>query len=141
MIRVSLRLSSWRGPAIIARTTRITAAYGPVLGQQLRQEIQTSQFPWPRETKRRNRSTVFSPRDIVDLGRLLNSQRLETSPNRLRFIWDPVADNGFAYAPLVFTGYITSAGTIVPGRDWMRPALNNQPLTRFFTEQWRTLAR
>jgi hypothetical protein len=108
---------------------------------QLKEEIQTVQFDWPRATKRRNRSTVTSPRDVVDLGGFLRSQRRDRpSATQLRFTWDARSDKGFPYAPLILTGYTTRRGTIVPGRNWIKPALEAVPLDQFFAREWRRLA-
>jgi hypothetical protein len=112
-----------------------------VLDQQLKTEIKTVQFSWPRSTRRRNKTTVSSPRDIVDLGGFLRSQRRDRpSATELRFTWDAKSDKGFPYAPLILTGYTTSRGTVVPGRNWIKPALAAQPLDRFFAAEWRKLA-
>lgn len=140
MIRItaSVRLNTWRGQQLVDRVPRVLAAYGRELGPQLRTEIETEQFAWPRQTKRRSGRTVSSPRDIVDLGTFRDSQQLEApARNRLRFVWDPRARNGFRYGGLLYTGYVTSKGTAVPGRNWMKPALDRKPLARFFRDNWR----
>lgn len=138
-VRANLKLSGWNATQLKLRVPQILGKYQTVLDQQLKEEIQSPQFSWPRETKRRNGATVTSPRDIVDLGGFLRSQR-RTFDGRttITFIWD-ARSKGFAYAPLILTGYTTSKGTLVPGRNWIKPALRNAPLERFFVEQWRKL--
>jgi hypothetical protein len=139
-VKASFKLTGWNANQLKLRVPQILTEYGKVLGNQLKEEIQTQQFAWPRSTKRRNGQTVSSPRDIVDLGGLLRSQRRDRpSATQLRFMWEPKSSNGFMYAGLILTGYTTSKGTVVPGRNWIKPALDKQPLERFFAEQWRRL--
>ena len=140
-VNASYRLTGWNATQLKLRIPAIMTAYGKVLDQQLKAEIKTVQFSWPRTTQRRNKTTVSSPRDIVDLGGFLRSQRRDRpSATELRFTWDAKSDKGFPYAPLILTGYTTSRGTVVPGRDWIKPALAAQPLDRFFAAEWRKLA-
>lgn len=139
-VRASYKLTGWNANQLKLRIPFILTAYGQVMDKQLKDEIQTPQFSWPRTTKRRNGGTAGSPRDIVDLGTFLRSQRRDRpSATTLRFTWDAKSDKGFAYAPLILTGYTTSKGTLVPGRNWIKPALETIPLDRFFAEQWRKL--
>lgn len=140
-VKASYKLTGWNAPQLKMRIPQILTAYGTVLDQQLKAEIQTSQFSWPRTTRRRNNQTVSSPRDIVDLGGLLRSQKRDRpTATQLRFIWDARSKDGFAYAPLVLTGYTTSRGTVVPGRNWIKPALDAVPLDQFFAKEWRKLS-
>lgn len=140
-VQARFQLTGWNAPQLKMRIPQILTAYGTVLDQQLKAEIQTAQFSWPRATKRRNGATVTSPRDIVDTRAFLQSQRRDR-PNatQLRFTWDVKSEGGFAYAPLILTGYTTSKGTVVPGRNWIKPALINEPLEPFFAAQWRKLS-
>lgn len=139
-VKANFKLTGWNANQLKLRVPQIMTSYGKVLGDQLKEEIKTPQFSWPRPTKRRNGQTVSSPRDIVDLGGLLRSQRRDRpSATQLRFTWEPKSKDGFMYAGLILTGYTTSKGTLVPGRNWIRPALEKQPLDRFFAEQWRRL--
>lgn len=139
-VKASFKLKGWKGNQLQLRVPTILTKYDAVLGPQLKEEIQTPQFAWPRSTKRRNGQTVSSPRDIVDLGGMLRSQRRDRpSATELRYTWEPKSSNGFMYAGLILTGYTTSKGTVVPGRNWIKPALDKQPLEKFFAEQWRRL--
>jgi hypothetical protein len=140
-VNASFKLTGWNATQLKLRVPIILTTYGKVLDQQLKAEIKTVQFSWPRSTRRRNKTTVSSPRDIVDLGGFLRSQRRDRpSATELRFTWDAKNDKGFPYAPLILTGYTTSRGTVVPGRNWIKPALAAQPLDRFFAAEWRKLA-
>lgn len=130
----SWKLTKWTGSDLRRRVPAILTRYGKVLDQQLKEEIKTVQYPWPRETKRKNKSTVNSPRDIVDLGDFLRSQsRDRPSVTELRFSWSA------PYSALIFNGYSTKRGNVVPPRNWIKPALEKRPLDAFFREQWASL--
>lgn len=134
-VKASFRLTGWNGNQLKLRVPQILTAYGSVLDKQLKEEIQTVQFSWPRDTKRRNGSIASSPRDIVDTRTFLRSQsRDRPTATQLRFTWSA------PYAPLIFTGYTSSKGTVVPGRNWIKPALDKQPLQPFFARQWQQLS-
>lgn len=139
-IRATAKLTGFSPQFITARVPIILRQYDAVIFPAFKTEISTAQFPWPRTTVRRNGQVVGSPRDIVDLGRLRASQQrftLGAAGLSLGYRWGgPQAP----YAPLVLTGYVTSRGSVVPGRDWILPALNRHPLDVFFAQQWRRLS-
>lgn len=139
-IRATAKLTGFSPQFISARVPIILRQYDAVIFPAFKTEISTAQFPWPRTTVRRNGQVVGSPRDIVDLGRLRASQQrftLGAAGLSLGYRWGgPQAP----YAPLVLTGYVTSRGSVVPGRDWILPALNRHPLDVFFAQQWRRLS-
>lgn len=139
-IRATAKLTGFSPQFISARVPIILRQYDAVIFPAFKTEISTAQFPWPRTTVRRNGQVVGSPRDIVDLGRLRASQQrftLGAAGLSLGYRWGgPQAP----YAPLVLTGYVTSRGSVVPGRDWILPALNRHPLDAFFAQQWRRLS-
>jgi hypothetical protein len=170
-INVDVRLSGFNASAseLLLRVPLIMAKYGDVLGPQLKQEIKEIQYPWPNETKRygkyrkassdRQRKRVLraqgglpytiasSPRNIVDSGDFLLSQRRQDNPrgSTITFTWDPVSDSGFRYARAILEGYsyVTNSGRAVtrPGRNWIKPALDKRRLDRFFIREWRRLSR
>lgn len=134
--KATYKLTGWNATQLRLRIPAILTAYGTVIDKQLKEEIKQVQFPWPRATKRKNQTTVTSPRDIVDLGGFLRSQRRDRpSATQLRFIWSA------PYAPLILNGYVTTKGSVVPERNWIKPALEAQPLDRFFADEWKALAR
>lgn len=139
-IRATAKLTGFSPQFITARVPIILRQYDAVIFPAFKAEISTAQFPWPRTTVRRNGQVVGSPRDIVDLGRLRASQQrftLGAAGLSLGYRWGgPQAP----YAPLVLTGYVTSRGSVVPGRNWILPALNRHPLDVFFAQQWRRLS-
>lgn len=140
-IRAELTLKSWNAVQLKARVPVIIRRYRDVLDPQLKQEIKTVQFEWPNTTRRRNKSVVRSPRDIVDLGTFLRSQRVETpDATTLRFVWDATSDKGYMYAGIILTGYQTASGRVMPPRNWIKPALDKYPLDQFFIQEWRKLA-
>lgn len=135
-VKATYKLTGWNANQLKLRVPFILTNYGKVLDLRLKEEIKTVQFSWPRPTKRRNGATVTSPRDIVDLGGFLRSQRRDRpSATQLRFTWST------PYAPLILSGYTTSRGTVVPGRNWIKPALDAIPLDQFFAAEWRKLSR
>lgn len=142
-----VRITRWRGDRILAKVPRILNEYGPRIGFQLQQEISKEQYEWRTKTKqgglivtdRKNGQSVTTPRDIVDTGTLLNSQTpAQVSGNRLRIVWTA------PYSRTVLEGqYLVKRfnGTyIAPGRDWITPALKEEPLLPFLVERWQKLA-
>ena len=135
-----VRITRWRGDRIVAKVPRILNEYGPLIGFQLQQEISKEQFDWPVPTRRK--SGQFVPkglRDIVDTGNLLNSQSSpEVSGNRLRIVWTA------PYSKAVLEGgYLVGTvrnSYVAPGRDWITPALREEPLLPFLVERWQKLA-
>lgn len=134
-VNASYKLSGWNSNQLKLRVADIMTAYGTAIDKQLKEEIQTAQFDWPKQTKRRNGSVAGTTRNIVDTGAFLRSQRRER-PNAttLKFTW---GNDGVSYA-----GYILSGipGRNYPDRNWIQPALNNLPLDAFFRQQWQRLA-
>lgn len=141
VVSAKFQLKGWNTNQLRMRVPVILTQYGQVMDKQLKDEIDRVQFEWPRQTRRRNKTVVGSPRNIVDTGKFKASQRRDRpSATTLLFTWDVRSKDGFAYAPLILTGYTTNKGTVVPGRNWIKPALEAIPLDRFFAEQWRKLA-
>ena len=112
------------------RLVRLEGSIGKIFKQAMdwveddfRREIEETKWNWPRETKRRNNTTAGSPRDIVDLGGLLNSQRRENmSENRTAFVW--TGNEGKAYALEVHDGYTSKAGNRVPPRPFTEDTIS-----------------
>jgi hypothetical protein len=158
MIRATYKLTGWNTTALRERIPVILTKYGMKLDKQLKEEIRRVQFTWPGDTKRYGRlknvtsissrrriigqqggkpyTLAGSPRNIVDSGDFLRSQeRSQPTPTTLVFRWNS------PYAQWIFNGFTTSSGTTWPGRDWIKPALEAQPLDRFFADEWKGLAK
>ena len=140
-IRANFTLKSWNANQLRLRVPVIMRAYGNVLDPQLKEEIKTVQFFWPGTTRRRNGTTVSSPRDIVDTGAFLRSQRRDyPDATTLRLTWDPKSENGYSYAADILqgfrTGFVSGSGRVFPPRDWITPALRRIPFDRFFAAEW-----
>lgn len=156
-VQATYKLTGWNSTQLKLRVPAILNAYDKVIYPQFKEEIKRQQFSWPRETRRYGKllrttnlksrakivadqgglpyKIVGSPRDIVDSGTFLGSQeRVKSSATQLRYRWNA------PYAALILTGYTTSKGTVVPGRNWIKPALEAQPLDRFFAAEWRKLS-
>jgi hypothetical protein len=134
-VQYRLRLTNLRTEDLIRRVLKILTDYGKVLDQQLKEEIKTERYPWPGETRRRNGTTVGSPRDIVDTGAFLRSQRRRRiNIATIRFEWG--GSGGVTYAGYIYQGI---PGKAYPARDWIKPALEALPIGPFFTREWRRL--
>ena len=138
-------VTKWNAEKLVRRPARILVEYGPKIAFQTQQEISKDQFRWPVPTRRKNgRLVPAGLRDIVDTGTLLNSQTPplvtnEGSLSVLRIRWD---------AP--YSGEVLRGGYLVgtlrnnyvaPERDWITPALREQPLLPFFRQRWAQIAQ
>jgi len=89
----------------------------PVMDREFTVQIQSKEWGWPKETKRKNGSTAGVIRDIVDLGDLLRSQtdsRIKEFTHR--FVWD------VQYSSVVHNGANLKQGGNYPGRPWTQTA-------------------
>jgi hypothetical protein len=139
VVRATSTLQGWNINPVRQQAARILQLYRKELDEQLKTEIQKPQYAWPRRTKRRNGSIVSTPRNIVDTGAFLASQRsFQPDPLILRYEW---GGNG---GPVTYAGIILRgrSGTgrdglpIYPARDWISLALAERPITRFFAANW-----
>lgn len=139
-VQSRLRLTSLRSEDLIRRVPKILTDYGKALDQQLKEEIKTEQFSWPGETRRRNGETVTSPRDIVDTGAFLRSQRRRRiNLTTIRFEWG--GSGGVTYAGNIFQGIYRGGRDASRVRDWIKPALDALPIGRFFVQEWTRLEK
>lgn len=112
------------------RLVRLEGAVGGIFRQAMdwaeegfRQEIEEVKWTWPRETIRRNKTPAGSPRDIVDLGGLRNSQRRENiSESQTAFVW--TGGEGKAYALEVHDGYTSKTGNRMPARAFTEDTIS-----------------
>lgn len=97
------------------------------LKAEFKKQIETVQWFWPNTTQRRNNTVVGSPRDIVDLGVLRDSQSLtKIDANTYEHHWSA------PYAKYVRLGYRTRNGRSMPPRDWIGKGLQVvDPAQRF----------
>ena len=140
-LKTTFKLTGWNATQLKLRVPAILTTYGQVLDQEFKEQIRLVQFPWPNTTYRKNGTIEGSPRDIVDLGGFIRSQR-RNRPNAttLRFSWN------VPYANLIFTGYTTynkrtGQSTTLPPRNWIEPALKAKPLDQFFAAYWQLYAK
>jgi hypothetical protein len=86
------------------------------------QQLVNSQWRWKgieKETKRKNGEVVTEPRDIVDLGTLIQSkERVSAGGNAEEFRWLA------KHAGIVHNGYTAKDGFIYPARSWTQPTLD-----------------
>jgi hypothetical protein len=135
-VTASYRMVGWNGPELMNRVANIMTAYGKAMDQQLKEEIKLVQYPWPGITYRRNGTIEGSPRDIVDTGRFLASQRrTRLNATNVLFTWGGSA--GVDYAGIILAGRPDTDA--YPGRNWIQKALDKQPIDRFFADEWARL--
>lgn len=138
-------VTQWNAEKLLRRPARILTEYGPRIAFQTQQEISKDQFYWPVSTRRKNgRFVEAGNRDIVDTGTLLNSQ---TPP-------EVTSDKALSVLQIRWTapysgevlrgGYVVGTlrnNYVAPPRDWITPALREQPLLPFFRERWAQLGQ
>lgn len=132
-------LEQWNGPQLANRAPRILTTYRTAIDKQFKEEIAKPQFSWSgRLTQRRNGETVGSPRNIVDTGAFLRSQRASTKSSaagtEITFTWGNAA---VSYAGIILQG----KGPTYPARDWIQKAVDAQPFQSFFAREWAKLER
>jgi hypothetical protein len=85
------------------------------------QQISSVQWDWKgpdSTTRRKNGEIVREPRDIVDMGKLLQSkQREQKGRNVVDFAWTAEHAEG------VHDGYKAKSGELAPPRPWTEPTL------------------
>ena len=139
-IKANYKLTGWNANQLKLRVATILTAYSSVLDQQLKEEIKLPQFPWPNETKRRNGTIAGTMRNIVDTGAFIGSQRRERpSATEIKFTWGGA--DGVDYAGRILSGKGARWGKDGPPRDWIKLALDKQPLEQFFAKEWQRLSR
>ena len=139
--RFQIDITAWNGPQLANRVERALINCRPVFDKQLKEDIQTPQFAWTGKiTQRRNGNTAGSPRDIVDTGAFLRSQRAQTrgsnKGNEIVFSWGNSQVN---YAGYILTG--NDGDPSYKARDWIAKALEHQPFERVFAAEWAKLER
>lgn len=136
MLRTKVVFKEWEPNKYPARVKNLLQQYAPQLGEQFQTEIKTPQFKWPNTTRRQNQQVVGSPRDIVDLGNFLRSQKPgkvignRKSGYALSFTWTA------PYALAIYRGYYNNRFQKEKARDWIHPALAKTPMSTFFKENW-----
>lgn len=90
--------------------------------------IEADLYDYPRTTVRKSGEIVSSPRNIVDLGNLLESKVVSRSNDgrSAEFAWD------VAYAIAVHDGYTTRTGKDVPPRKWTEKGIEEADPVTFF---------
>jgi hypothetical protein len=104
------------------RLVNLEGAFGRVFeramdwaGEDFRREIESVRWDWPNETIRSNGQPVGSPRNIVDIGGLRDSQRRENQTDiTTDFVW--TGGDSKAYALEVHDGYTSKGGSKMPAR-------------------------
>lgn len=136
-----IKITKWNAEKLLARSEKILKDFGPIIAEEAKRQITTEKWDWPGPTRRR--SGQFVPaglRDIVDTGKLLNSQSAprvtqEGALSVLRIEWTA------AYAAdVAFQSFVTATGAVAKPRNWITASLDAEPFRPFFFERWRALA-
>ena len=102
------------------------------LNDSFHQSIIDPKWKWDRVTVRRSGEVVSSPRNIVDLGTLRDSQDFKITANKVLYTWN------VPYSLYVQYGYTTRSGTVVAGRDWVEDGLSAIDLGKVFAKKLRS---
>lgn len=89
-----------------------------ILGRQFIASITSSKWQWP---------SGDSPRDIVDKGRLRDSQEIVYTNFGTTFVWN------VGYAAAVHEGVVFKNGTTLPPRRWTEDAMNTMNIQIVFS--------
>lgn len=156
-----MKIIKWNADKILKKPARVLANYGPVISEETHRQMATVQFDWGYDTLRftsllmggipnpKGGVIVYAgKRDAVDRGRLMDSitqPQVTTNAGASVLLIKWLAP----YAAKVLYGgvygeYVNPEGDTVdvglrPGRDWITPALKQQPLLPYFVQQWRAL--
>ena len=123
---------NFNSDALEAKVRQAFASYSQLLEAEFTKQIGLKQFSWPTTTVRGrynrgagSKEEVRSPRDIIDSGAFRQSQqRTQVTPYVYRYSW-------IGYGAPIYYGYRTKAGTQMPKRDWITPALTKFPISVF----------
>jgi hypothetical protein len=118
---------------IFALTERAFSRAAVEFNAALEKSITDSVYPWPRATRRRSGQVVSSPRNIVDTGRLLNSQSYSIQGTEAEWRWTA------PYSIIVHEGATLRNGTEIPARRWTRRALREFNLSRQYADNLRQI--
>ena len=102
------------------------------LNESFHQSIIDPKWQWDRVTVRRSGEVAGSPRNIVDLGTLRDSQDFKITDNKVLFTWN------VPYSLHVQYGYTSKSGTVFEGRDWIKDGLSNIDLGKVFAKKLRS---
>jgi len=102
------------------------------LNESFHQSIIDPKWQWDRVTVRRSGEVAGSPRNIVDLGTLRDSQDFKITANTALYTWS------VPYSLYVQYGYTTKSGTVVAGRDWVEDGLSAIDLGKIFAKKLRS---
>lgn len=119
--------------AITRPATQAFVQYTRILYNQFTEEFADSKWTWPRETRRMNGEIAGQVRNIIDTGKLLNSQKLSYKYGETTAVysWDT------PYAMAVLKGFRTSRGREYRGRDWVGWGIAAKPPAQYIAQALR----
>lgn len=102
------------------------------LGEEIQQGFSSAEYDWPNSTSRKNSQVVGSPRDVIDLGGLRNSQSFQMlNPSTASFTWD------VPYALKTFLGWTGRDQKTYPPRNVPEDTLYRFPFVEVFSARVR----
>lgn len=164
---MSVRITSWNAKKILAKAPRALKEIGPTLWVEAAEQLEQRAYQWDWDTLRKKSLLMGGRpqgngvvvdaglRDIVDTGRLLNSQtqpKVTSTPEgaQLSIEWTApysgVVLRGGDYNSAGTTPYVNPNGEIVenmdgrPGRNWIKRTFEAQPVRQLFIDAWNQLS-
>lgn len=148
------KIVRWNADKILAKVPKVLKDYGDLAATEAVTQITTQQWYWPHSTLRFQSRLMGGKqeglgvripdgdRDIVDTGRLLESQSAPVvANNSVTITWNA------PYAMRVLTGgdygeYFNPNGALVraggPARNWIRATYEALPPRQIFLDIWRS---
>ena len=105
----------------------------PILNQEFDRQMTTKHWYWDNDTLRKNKQLVKAGfRDIVDLGKLIDSKRFEhLSPSTLQWTW---GGGDVKYAAVVHDGPKAKQGFTYRARPWTTHAVQELNVDKILTD-------
>jgi hypothetical protein len=126
------KINSFNIAAVNRAVDAAVDSVASVVDREMKSAIRAKVWNWPRPTRRKSGRIVGSPRDIVDQGALLNSQRMIRQGKRV-LVYEWTAKHSL----IVHFGLTTRKGTVVPGRPWTRLGLAKSNVQGVFVDSFR----
>lgn len=151
-----VRFKRWEPERLLEQLpARIVREYGEEIAPQLQDSIAAVAYQWPRATRRKvgrsglgdpieggGRLVKKGPRDVIDTGRLQDSQQAPVVLQQngrvvMRIAWTAP----YSFEVLTGSSFVGANGAQrkLPGRDWISPVLAQNPPGRYFVARWKQL--
>lgn len=113
-------------PKVVTRNAEKSfVRYSRVLFNKFTEQFADTKWSWPRRTLRKNGTTAERVRNIIDTGRLVDSQSMTSTKTMAVYKWDA------PYARPVLTGFRTTRGREYRGRNWVDAGFEELPPAKY----------